>query len=301
MARGTQFSVKYRFKWTQTAGEINFMTFKEGIHICNHFSNSKVFTDKIQTLEILEILHRSLKNKEVTSEFYQGIEDFNPVTFRLDMVSDLIQFLQNEDKGLWLVKNSRSNMGRGIEMISDISAYKERLLTKQDKWGDSAVDKSNVKELIEETKITDAAEERLKRVPEENKSVEEPKTPAPKKANLNSLVKVLKNMVIQKYIEDPLLIDNKKFDIRVLMVIVCCKPYFVYAHPGYVRKSLNDYSTESFAKTETSEDGKKSDWQSRYTHLTNLSIQKKHPEYDARKEESAMSMDQLCSYLVEKG
>ena len=106
------------------------MTFKEGIHICNHFSNSKVFTDKIQTLEILEILHRSLKNKEVTSEFYQGIEDFNPLTFRLDMVSDLIQFLQNEDKGLWLVKNSRSNMGRGIEMISDIGAYKERLLTK---------------------------------------------------------------------------------------------------------------------------------------------------------------------------
>ena len=84
------------------------------------------------------------------------------------------------------------------------------------------------------------------------------------------------------------------------MVIACCKPYFVYAHPGYVRKSLNDYSTESFAKTETSADGKTSDWQSRYTHLTNLSIQKKHPEYKARKEESAMSMDQLCTYLVEK-
>lgn len=108
-------------------------------------------------------------------------------------------------------------------------------------------------------------------------------------------------MVIQKYIEDPLLINQKKFDIRVLMVIACCKPYFVYAHPGYVRKSLNDYSTESFAKTETTADGKSNDWQSRYTHLTNLSIQKKHPDYEARKEESAMSMDQLCAYLVEKG
>ena len=140
------------------------MTFKEGLHICNHFSNSKVFTDKIQTLEMLELLNRSLKNKEITSEFYDSIESFNPVTYRLDMVSDLIQFLQNEDKGLWLVKNSRSNMGRGIEMIADIEAYKERLLTKQDKWGDATVDTSNIKELIEETKITDAAEERLKRV-----------------------------------------------------------------------------------------------------------------------------------------
>ena len=63
-------------------------------------------------------------------------------------------------------------MGRGIEMIADIEAYKERLLTKQDKWGDAAVDKSNIKDLIEETKITDAAEERLKRVAGESNTQE---------------------------------------------------------------------------------------------------------------------------------
>ena len=124
MARGTQFSDKYRFKWTQTAGEINFMKFVEGKHICNHFSNSKVFTNKIQTLDMLELLNRSLKNKEVQSNIYSGIEGFMPDTYRLDVVSDLIQFLQTEDKGLWLVKNSTSNMGRGIEMVGDIGAYK---------------------------------------------------------------------------------------------------------------------------------------------------------------------------------
>ena len=75
------------------------------------------------------------------------------------------------------------------------------------------------------------------------------------------------------------------------MVIICCKPYFVFSHPGYVRKSLNDYTTDNFGKTEAADDGKKTDWPSRYTHLTNLSIQKKHPEYKDRKEESAMSMD----------
>lgn len=57
-------------------------------------------------------------------------------------------------------------------MIADIEAYKERLLTKQDKWGDAAVDKSNIKDLIEETKITDAAEERLKRVAGESNTQE---------------------------------------------------------------------------------------------------------------------------------
>ena len=166
MARGTQFSDKFRFKWTQTAGEINFMKFVEGRHICNHFSNSKVFTNKIQTFEILEQLNRSLKNKEIESAIYTGIDGFMPETYRLDVVADLMQFLNAEDKGLWLVKNSTSNMGRGIEMIGDIGAYKNALLTKKDKWGDSAVTKAT-----EESKesLTSAAEDRLKMVPEETK------------------------------------------------------------------------------------------------------------------------------------
>ena len=125
MPRGTQFSDKYRFKWTQTAGEINYMKFVEGKHICNHFSNSKVFTNKIQTLEMLELLNRQLKNNTIQSTIYTGIDGFMPDTYRLDVVSDLVQFLQTEDKGLWLVKSSTSNMGRGIEMISDIGSYKQ--------------------------------------------------------------------------------------------------------------------------------------------------------------------------------
>jgi len=37
--------------------EINYMNFKEGVHICNHISNSnKVFTNKIATLDALENL-----------------------------------------------------------------------------------------------------------------------------------------------------------------------------------------------------------------------------------------------------
>ena len=304
MPRGTQFSDAYRFKWTQTAGEINFMKFVEGRHICNHFSNSKIFTNKIQTFEMLELLNRKLKNKEIESAIYQGIEGFMPETYRLDVVADLIQFLQTEDKGLWLVKNSTSNMGRGIEMISDVGAYKHALLTKQDKWGESVASgredimgkKSDIKEII-----TSAAEDRLKASPREEAEPEanegtkaempEEKKAAPKKTNLNILVKELHNMVIQKYIEDPCLVENKKFDIRVLMVVACCKPFFVFSHPGYVRKSLNDYTTDNFGKSVEGQDGKEADWAGRYTHLTNLSIQKKHPDYKDRKEESAMSMD----------
>ena len=51
MTHGMQFSDKYRFKWVQTPAEINYMTFTEGKHICNHFSNANVLTRKLSTLE----------------------------------------------------------------------------------------------------------------------------------------------------------------------------------------------------------------------------------------------------------
>ena len=60
------------------------------------------------------------------------------------------------------------------------------------------------------------------------------------------LVQEFKNVVVQRYLKEPCLINNRKFDLRCFMVIACCKPYFVYSQDGYARISLNEYSTESF-------------------------------------------------------
>ena len=55
LAKGMLFSNDYRFKWTQTSMEVNYMHFKEGVHIANHISNSnKIFTNKIATLDTVE-------------------------------------------------------------------------------------------------------------------------------------------------------------------------------------------------------------------------------------------------------
>ena len=40
-------------------------------------------------------------------------------------------------------------MGRGIEMIKDTEAYKEKLMTKKDKWGESVIKPEESKEAIE--------------------------------------------------------------------------------------------------------------------------------------------------------
>ena len=85
------------------------------------------------------------------------------------------------------------------------------------------------------------------------------------------------------------------------MVVICCKPYFVFAQDGYARISLNEYTTDNFGVSETTEDGKTNDWPSRITHLTNLAIQKKHPEFKNRKEEAAMTMKDLRDDIVGRG
>ena len=98
---------------------------------------------------------------------------------------------------------------------------------------------------------------------------------------MNLLVKELKEQVVQRYLENPLLVGGRKFDLRVFMVVQCMKPYLVLHQEGYARLSLNKYSTENFAKD-------------KITHLTNNSVQKNHPDYKSLKEQSIMSINALA-------
>lgn len=66
------------------------MKFIEGKHIANHFSNSKIFTNKASCLENLEKLNRSLQFGDIKSDIYKSTSEFTPATYRLDVVSDLV-------------------------------------------------------------------------------------------------------------------------------------------------------------------------------------------------------------------
>lgn len=60
------------------------------------------------------------------------VDDFWPETYKLDSVSHLADFLNKANDGLWILKKSLSNCGRGIQLISDIQKFKEDIWKKQD-------------------------------------------------------------------------------------------------------------------------------------------------------------------------
>ncbi|XP_058516736.1 inactive polyglycylase TTLL10 [Ochotona princeps] len=91
--------------------------------------------------------------------------------------------------------------------------------------------------------------------------------------------------VVQRYIQNPLLLDGKKFDVRAYLLIACAVPYMVFFGHGYARLTLNLYDPDS------------SDLSG---HLTNQFMQKKSPLYMLLKEDTVWSMEHLNHYINSK-
>lgn len=54
--------------------------------------------------------------------------DFFPKTYRLDVMSDEIQFINDKSSGIWIYKPRNLNQGRGIKLIENISKFKEEFV-----------------------------------------------------------------------------------------------------------------------------------------------------------------------------
>ncbi|KAI6659306.1 hypothetical protein LOD99_14977 [Oopsacas minuta] len=90
--------------------------------------------------------------------------------------------------------------------------------------------------------------------------------------------------LVQRYIMNPLLLEDRKFDIRVYMLIIAAKPYLVFYHSGYIRLSCVPFVLEN---------------EDMHTHLTNQFIQKQHPSYQEVKETTVWSFEKFQQYIDE--
>ena len=71
------------------------------------------------------------------------------------------------------------------------------------------------------------------------------------------------NYVISRYIDNPLLVGGKKFDLRIYVLVTCFKPLraFIY-HRGFSRFCNEKYTTDY------------AEFDNVYVHLTNVAVQK---------------------------
>lgn len=86
-------------------------------------------------------------------------------------------------------------------------------------------------------------------------------------SEINSAGKADHTHIIQKYIERPLLISNRKFDIRCYGLLTSVNGYMkgYFYEDGYIRTSSSEYDLE--------------DLSNRFIHLTNDAVQKKSDDY----------------------
>ncbi|XP_007943690.1 inactive polyglycylase TTLL10 [Orycteropus afer afer] len=91
--------------------------------------------------------------------------------------------------------------------------------------------------------------------------------------------------IVQRYIENPLLLDGKKFDVRSYLLIACTMPYMVFFCHGYARLTLGLYDPHS---------------NDLGGHLTNQFMQKKSPLYVLLKEDTVWSMEHLNRHINDK-
>ncbi|NWR77097.1 TTL10 polyglycylase, partial [Centropus unirufus] len=91
--------------------------------------------------------------------------------------------------------------------------------------------------------------------------------------------------IVQRYIQQPLLLEGKKFDVRSYLLIACTAPYVLFFAQGYVRLSCVNYDAASDDLT---------------VHLTNQYMQKKNSLYRDLKDETVWRMEHFNSYVNEK-
>ncbi|XP_053256745.1 inactive polyglycylase TTLL10 isoform X4 [Podarcis raffonei] len=91
--------------------------------------------------------------------------------------------------------------------------------------------------------------------------------------------------IVQRYIDKPLLLEGKKFDVRSYLLIACTCPFMLFFGHGYVRLTCLNYDPKSEDLT---------------SHLTNQYVQKKSPMYSHVKEETVWRMERFNNYVNER-
>ena len=93
--------------------------------------------------------------------------------------------------------------------------------------------------------------------------------------------------IAQRYLARPLLLNGHKFDIRTYLMIVNVEDELVMYHDGYIRVNAEPYDTSC------------TDLDNLWKHLSNVSVQRTHPNFDQFSEDMRWDFGRFQQHLTE--
>ncbi|KAK5608517.1 hypothetical protein CRENBAI_024222 [Crenichthys baileyi] len=244
----------FRLKWCETKSLANYSNFREGKHLVYQIPNNKILTTKIGLLSSLREFERvSCKVKYSHGHRRLKMEEFIPITFRLDVKDEREVFFSHfaQQEGKTGVKNTERCMW--ICKPTGLNQGRGIFLLKNQQ---------------------DVAKLRLKLQSLEDSQADRRTPHCQTQAH-----------IVQRYIQKPLLLNDRKFDVRSYLLIACTAPYMVFFRHGYVRLTCDVYDPRS---------------KNLSAHLTNQYMQKKNPLYSQLKEDTVWSMESFNTYVNDK-
>mgnify|MGYP000887854012 FL=1 len=196
---------KFQLKWVKSCLEIDYNSLAGDFsQLVNHIANISLLTNKRNLAQIIRDTGNSVLNS------------YLPSTYRMDVLSDSVYFLKNENDGVWILKPENRSKVKGIQIITDLETFKADFVkTKKISLG------------------TYGAQEIPGRLEKIKKSIET----LPNKESKDSLNI---DYIIQKYQQDTLLIEKRRFNLKFFVLISSVDPLAFFYQPAYIVRCIED-------------------------------------------------------------
>ncbi|CAG6021134.1 unnamed protein product [Menidia menidia] len=255
--------VDFKLKWCETKSSATYNNFREGEQLVYQIPNNKVLTTKIGLLNSLREYERVGSKIKHGKHRRLKMEDFIPTTFRMDVSEEREAFFsQREEEG------QRQGTQTQEETCQAVSSSEAHM------WICKPTGLNQGKGISLLKGPEDVAALRLKLQRMEDSLVSG--RPHQRRAQA---------YIVQDYIQNPLLLKGRKFDVRSYLLIACTAPYMIFFRHGYVRLTCDVYNPSS---------------KNLSAHLTNQYMQKKSPLYHLLKEDTVWSMEAFNNYINDK-
>ena len=311
-----------KFIWLRNRAGFPWKLTSSGAYIWNHLPNEFVMTKKHH---LAMNIRKYVKTQG--AKLSERMREVHPETFVLENDDERLLFFeaikesekkrkalqrQGEQSGkqalldnttLWIIKPVDSSGGNGIGVVDSFQEFAEQYLCEEPAYvpraaimraqsvsaGDDASPSSSIsasdpaKTSETASKATIPADYDVKMGSSAGKAPESPDEALANPAAMN----LCRSLIAQRYIASPLLLNGHKFDIRAYMYVADVGPPLVFYHDGYLRVNIEPYDTDHL--------------DNKWSHISNIGLQKAHPEYEQKKVETKWSFKTWQKHMLDKG